>query len=57
MPSNNRLHLTALSAPPALGWRRRFVLAGARTAPQLKRVLVGHTMRSLNSMLTGQGAR
>ena len=42
VPENNRLQLTALSAPPALDWRRRFVLAVARTAPQLKRVLDGH---------------
>jgi len=37
--SNNALKLTALSAPPALDWRRRFVLAVARTAPQLSAVL------------------
>jgi len=40
-PSNNALKLTALSAPPALDWRRRFVLAGARTAPQLSAVFAG----------------
>ena len=39
--SNNRLHLTALSAPPGQAWRRRFVLADARTAPQVKRVFCG----------------
>src|SRR5262245_56587603 len=34
-PPNHGLHLTALSAPPGQPWRRRFVLADARTAPQL----------------------
>jgi len=35
VPWNNQLQLTALSAPPGQPWRRRFVLANARTAPQL----------------------
>ena len=38
-PPNNGLHLTALSAPPGQAWRRRFVLAVARTAPQVNAVL------------------
>src|SRR5262245_11857372 len=34
-PSINQMQLAALSAPPGQAWRRRFVLAIARTAPQL----------------------
>ena len=36
-PSNNALKLTALSAPPALDWRRRFVLASLAPRRSLAR--------------------
>src|SRR5262245_21053845 len=41
IPSNRppTMHLTALSAPPVQAWRRRFVLADTRTAPQVNPVL------------------
>ncbi len=40
-PHNNRLHLTALAAPPGYDRVRRFVLADARTAPQVNPVFDG----------------